>query len=75
MSATKKITVSVVIPVSVQLEVSWDGDETVIHKVELNPFGQTLGPRDIHENVDEDTADLIDKLTKEALGIEEDAKS
>jgi len=68
---TKTILVSVVIPVSVQLHVTWDGDETQIHKVELNPFGQTLGPRVIHENADEDTMEEIDSLTREAFGVGE----
>lgn len=71
----KMILVEVVIPVTVQLYVTWDGDEdggeTTIHRVELSPYGQMLEPRDIHENVDEDTLTVIDNLTKAAFGIKE----
>jgi len=71
MPQTKKIRVNVCIPVDLELEVTWDGEEATIHDVSLSPYGQMLSPETVYENADGVTFEAIDQATKKAFGIEE----
>ena len=68
----KKISVSVCIPVVVELDVVWDEqDESAeIKGVEIRMIQEKYTPRSLCEHLSEDDFEHIDEETKRVFGIE-----
>ena len=67
----KTINVTLMLPVSVELEVSWDDDVNMceVHRVSRDMIQSGLDPSEIYE-LCEDDFDHLNELTRKALGME-----
>lgn len=69
----KTISVTLMLPVSVEMEVSWNDDVNMceIHRVSRNMIQSGIEPSEIYESC-EDDFDHFNELTRKALGMEEE---
>lgn len=73
MTETKKIAIEMSMPVSVELTVSWDGEneQAEIVSASLHPMC-SIGRLDVEDAASDDDLMEIDRLTAKAFGVNDD---
>ena len=68
----RKITISIMAPVTVELLMELEDEDWVIDSVLRSDFRATVTPRSVYENADSETLDEIYRLAAAAEDIDDD---